>query len=44
MILLNISSQREPPIPVPTLWGLWVVTGETPDGFWINHTNGPNPE
>ena len=39
-----MSSYKNSPIPVPKLWGLWVFSDEDPEGFWMNHTNGPDPE
>lgn len=28
------------PKPPAQLWGLWVVSRQTPEGYWWNHTHG----
>jgi hypothetical protein len=41
----RMSDQSMPePVRVPKLWGLWTIHDGCPEGFWLNHTNGPHPE
>jgi hypothetical protein len=40
MAVISERQETVKPVPPPQLWGLWV---QKRGGYWLNHTNGPDP-